>query len=49
MVKMAADIVTEANAGVGFSELVDRITMTDLAEVWSCVQRRRAHIHKTAA
>jgi len=43
--KRTADLVTEAVAGVGFSELVDRIVTTDLAE---CLENRRAHIHSIA-
>jgi hydroxymethylpyrimidine pyrophosphatase-like HAD family hydrolase len=49
IVKTAADLVTQANAGAGFSELVDRIIKTDLVDVWRCIERRRPHIHKTAA
>jgi len=39
------------NAGyeLGFSELVDRIIATDLAEVRRCVESRHAYVHKIAA
>jgi len=36
-------------AGLGFSELVDRIIATDLAEVRRCVESRHAYVHKIAA
>lgn len=48
-VKSTADLVTRATAGLGFSELVNRIITTDLAEVRRCVERRHAYIHKMAA
>jgi hydroxymethylpyrimidine pyrophosphatase-like HAD family hydrolase len=49
IVKKTADLVTEATAGGGFIELVDRIIATDLAEVRRCVESRRARVESMAA
>jgi hydroxymethylpyrimidine pyrophosphatase-like HAD family hydrolase len=49
IVKKTADLVTEATGGEGFSELVDRVIATDLAEVRRCIESRRALADRMAA
>ena len=49
IVKKTADLVTEGASGAGVSELIDRVIATDLAEVKSCIEGRRADIARMAA